>query len=169
MMRASALYISIIVSILIVLICGSLLMVGYTYKMFERKHNRLTILRENVLSGTSIVLQKEFETDTAMRISLLDNAKDSALLEKKSWGIYEIGAVKCWINSDTASNVFMIGSALEDSLKVLYLTDEDRPMSITGESLIKGTAYLPKSGIKAGYVESYGYKDKTLVYMADLL
>lgn len=164
MIRASALYISLIISILIVLICGSLLMIGFTYKMYERKQIRLISLRENIASGTLMVLQKAFKTDTSMRISLFGNDRDSVSLEKKSWGIYEIGVVKSWIQNDTAGTAFMIGSTLVDSLKVLYLTDEDRPMSITGESMIKGTAYLPKSGIKAGYVESYGYKDKTLVY-----
>ncbi|TCC99770.1 hypothetical protein [Pedobacter psychroterrae] len=164
MIRSSALYISLIISILIVLICGALLMIGFTYKMFERKQNRLRVLKENVASGTLMVLQKEFKTDTSMRISLFGQDRDSVLLEKRSWGIYEIGVVKSWIQQDSVGTAFMIGAMPTDTLKVLYLTDEDRPMSITGESMIKGTAYLPKSGIKAGYVESYGYKDKTLVY-----
>ena len=139
-------------------------MVGFTYKMYERKQQRAMLLKENLSSGSLVLLQKEFKTDTSMRMSLFRSSQDSVLLEKRSWGIYEIGLVKSWIQSDTAGSVFMIGATLSDSLKVLYLTDEDRPMSITGESQIRGTAYLPKSGIKAGYVESYGYKDKTLVY-----
>jgi len=164
MIRASALYISLIISILIVLICGALLMIGFTYKMYERKQKRLMALKENIASGMLMVLQKEFKTDTSMRISLFGQDRDSVLVEKRTWGIYEIGVVKSWIQHDSLGTAFMIGSRLTDTLRVLYLTDEDRPMSITGESMIKGTAYLPRSGIKAGYVESYGYKDKTLVY-----
>ncbi|WP_285060250.1 hypothetical protein [Pedobacter ginsengisoli] len=166
MIRASALYISLIVSILIVLVCGSMLLIGFTYRMQERKQERAQLLRENVASAMLILMQQDFKADTAQQLSLYGKEKDSVSLEKKAWGIYELGLAASWINADTLRKAFLIGTPLTDSLKVLYLADEDRPMSITGKSLIKGTAYLPKSGIKAAYVESSGYADKTLVYGA---
>jgi type II secretory pathway pseudopilin PulG len=166
MIRASALYISLIVSILIVLVCGSMLLIGFTYRMQERKQERMQLLRENVASAMLILMQQDFKTDTVQQLSLYGKERDSVSLEKKSWGIYELGLTASWINGDTLRKAFLIGTPLTDSLKVLYLADEDRPMSITGKSLIKGTAYLPKSGIKAAYVESSGYADKTLVYGA---
>jgi cytoskeletal protein CcmA (bactofilin family) len=164
MIRSSALYISLIVSILIVLVCGSMLMIGYTYKMQERKQQRTSVLHSNVASGMEILVLQSFGTDSLQKLSLFGTGQDSVLLLKKSWGIYESATVKSWIGIDTLKKAFLIGSALTDTLKVLYLADEDRPMSISGKSLIKGTAYLPKSGIKAAYVESSGYNDKTLVY-----
>jgi hypothetical protein len=164
MIRSSALYISLIVSILIVLVCGSMLMIGYTYKMQERKQQRTSVLSGNISSGMEVLLLESFSTDSLQKLSLFGTDQDSVLLLKKSWGIYQSAVVKSWIGTDTLKKAFLIGSALTDTLKVLYLADEDRPMSISGKSLIKGTAYLPKSGIKAAYVESSGYNDKTLVY-----
>ncbi|HKG08722.1 MAG TPA: hypothetical protein VKB19_19790 [Pedobacter sp.] len=166
MIRSSALYISLIISILIVLVCGSMLMIGYTYKLQERKQMRAITLNQNLSSATLILLTKGFGGDTVKRFSLFGNGRDSVSLEKKTWGLYELGLVKSWIGADTLSDSFLIGTPLMDTLKVLYLADEDRPMSISGKSLIKGTAYLPKSGIKAAYVESSGYDDKKLVYGA---
>jgi len=164
MIRSSALYISLIVSILIVLVCGSMLMIGYTYKMQERKQQRASILQSNVASGMEILLLERFRVDSLQKLSLFGTDHDSVALFKKAWGVYESATVKSWIGHDSLAKAFLIGSALNDTLKVLYLADEDRPMSISGKSLIKGTAYLPKSGIKAAYVESAGYNDRTLVY-----
>lgn len=164
MIRSSALYISLIISILILLVCGSMLLIGFTYRMQERKQERIALLQENAASAMLILMQPDFKADTVQRLSLYATEKDSVSLEKKAWGIYELGLAESWINTDTLKKAFLIGASLTDSLKVLYLADEDRPMSISGKSLIKGTAYLPKSGIKAAYVESSGYEDKTLVY-----
>ncbi|MES2457420.1 MAG: hypothetical protein V4594_17825 [Bacteroidota bacterium] len=168
MIRSSALYISLIISILILLVCGSLLMIGYTYKMQEQKQMRGFKLHENLESGMQVLLTSALPADSLMRLRLFGeegmDRQDSVQLEKRQWGIYELGTVSSWIGQDTLEKAFLIGTNLSDTLKVLYLADEDRPMSISGKSLIRGTAYLPKSGIKAAYVESSGYDDKILVH-----
>jgi len=164
MIRSSALYISLIVSILIVLVCGSMLMIGYIYKMQERKQQHALTLSSNVASGAEIVLLESFTAGRTEKVCLFGTDQDSVLLSKKLWGIYESATVKTWIGNDTLKRAMMIGTCLNDTLQVLYLSDEDRPMSISGKSLIKGTAYLPKAGIRAAYVESSGYNDRTLVY-----
>lgn len=164
MIRSSALYISLILSMLIVLVCGSVLLIGYTYRMENKKLERRDKLEQNLESGLNIVLQAGFGADTLKKMSLYGLDDDSVLLDRQSWGIYEMGLVKSWIGRDTLQKAFLIGAGVKDTLKVLYLADEDRPLSISGRSLIKGTAYLPKSGIKAAYVENATYTDKTLVY-----
>ncbi|WP_316812816.1 hypothetical protein [Pedobacter heparinus] len=164
MIRASALYISLILSMLIVLVCGSVLLIGYTYRMENKKLERRDKLEQNLESGLTVVLQAGFGADTLKKTSLYGLEQDSVLLDKQPWGIYEMGLVKAWIGGDTLQKAFLIGAGVKDSLKVLYLADEDRPLSISGKSLIRGTAYLPKSGIKAAYVENATYTDKTLVY-----
>lgn len=162
--RASALYISLILSMLIVLICGSVLSVGYIYRMENKKQERRDRLDANMASGIAIVLDKDFKTDALQQSSLFGEEGDSVALGKQSWGIFELGTVKAWTAADTLQKVFLIGSVMKDTLKTLYLADEDRPLSISGKSLIRGSAFLPKSGIKAAYVENATYTDKTLVY-----
>jgi len=168
MIRSSALYISLIVSLLILMICGGMLLIGYTYRMQDRKQERMLRLRRNLDSGRELLLLQTFKADTSMRISLFTDADstltDSVALEKRSWGLYEMGTVRTWQAGDTLSKSFLMAAAMEDALQVFYLADEDRPVSISGKSKIRGTAYLPKSGIKAAYVGGSGYADKTLVY-----
>jgi|GEM_PF-2688468 len=169
MIRASALYISVIVSLMIVIVCGTMLMAGLIYRMQDKQQERHTRLDNNVASGMQILLgEQEWAADTVMSVGLFDptdeGISDSVRLEKQAWGLYDIGRVSSWIGGDTLRRSFMMAPLPEDTLMVLYVSDEDRPVSISGKSLIRGTAYLPKSGIRSAYVDGAGYKDKTLVH-----
>jgi hypothetical protein len=53
-----------------------------------------------------------------------------------------------------------------DSAKwaALYLPDEDRPVSVSGKTTIKGNVFLPKSGVRQAYVDGKAYEgDKRLI------
>lgn len=164
MIRASALYMSVVVSLLIVLICGAMLMAGYIWRMQNKVEERRTRLENNLKSGVAMILSADFPADTAIITALYEGETDSISISKNAWGLYEQGSVKAWIGTDTVVNTFLIAALPDDSTKVFFLSDEDRPISISGKSLIKGTAYLPKAGIKAAYVEGQAYDDKRLVY-----
>lgn len=164
MIRSSALYLSVVISLLIVLVCGAVLMAGFMYRMQNKAEERSVRLKQNIASGMALVFSADFPSDTSMLESLFEGTGDSVRLSRQNWGLYEMGSVEAWINTDTLSRNFLIAGLPEDSSKVFFLSDEDRPISISGSSLIKGTAFLPKAGIKAAYVEGKAYNDKTLVY-----
>lgn len=163
MIKASALYMSVIVSLVIVLICGAILMASSLIGRQYQVHRRAFRLADNLDSGIQLVLSSGFATDRSMSLSLYDNAVDSLLLLKSNWGIYELAKIKTWIGKDSIEKTFLMAAKPEDSTKVFFLADEDRPMSISGASLIKGTAYLPKAGIKAAYVNGAAYNEQELV------
>lgn len=164
MVRASALYISLIISLLIVLVCGAMLMTTYIYRMQDRKAVRMQLLKRNLSSARELLLLDGFPSDTLEKLSLFGGQQDSVLLEKRTWGVYQTGIISVWVGADSLAQAIMMGVVPDDTLQVFYLADEDRPVSISGKSKITGTAYLPKSGIKAAYVEGRGYEDRTLVY-----
>jgi hypothetical protein len=164
MIKASALYMSVIVSLVIVLVCGAILMASYIIGLQHQGQKRAFILRNNLESGIQLVLSSNFPADSSFKMSLYENSIDSVLVSKAQWGLYELGKVTAWINGDTLTKSFLIATTPDDSAKVLFLADEDRPMSISGASLIKGTAYLPKAGIKAAYVNGSSYHEQKLVH-----
>jgi hypothetical protein len=165
MIRSSALYISLIISILIALICGSILLASFMYKMHESKMQRNERLNRNALSASILVMQDSFPYDQVQRINLFENDRgDSAILEKRQWGVYELGLVTSFKNTDIVKKAFLIGYEANDTTTALYIADEDRPLSISGKARIEGNAYLPKSGIKAAYVGESSYEGKELVY-----
>jgi len=167
MIRSSALYVSLIISIFIALVCGSILLAGFVYKMQESKIKRGEMLLRNAASASVLVMQDSIAYGSVKHIKLFDDQNetgDSVTIEKRQWGLYELGLVVSFKNTDSVKRAFLIGSSLKDSAMALYIADEDRPLSISGKSRIQGVAYLPKSGIKSAYVESSYYEGKQLVF-----
>ncbi|MES2113015.1 MAG: hypothetical protein V4577_29970 [Bacteroidota bacterium] len=166
MIKASALYMVIIIALVIGIICSSLVAVAYFYKQQSQKKSRFNALENNLGSGVNILLAS---ADTAYSggktLSLFGGDADSVILKKTSWGLYTIGVVKSFIQKDTVFKVFSIASSI-DSTKwaALYLADNDRPVSVSGKTVIRGEAFIPKAGIQTAYVDGKAYDgDKRLV------
>ncbi|OOQ58332.1 hypothetical protein [Mucilaginibacter pedocola] len=165
MVKASALYMAIIIALFIAVICSALIVVGYYYRLELSQKERFNDLRRNLGSGQNILLADSLGYAAERAIILFGHTNDSLRLQRYPWGIFDVGVVKAFIQSDTLVSAFQIGRR-PDTLAspALYLVDEDRPLSVSGQTLIKGPAYLPKSGIRAAYVDNEGYKgDKKMV------
>lgn len=93
------------------------------------------------------------------KISLFNNDVDSVITGKLPWGIFDIGIVRAYIQQDTLQKSFMIAKNIDSAKWVaLYLIDEDRPLSVSGQTLIRGNVRIPKAGIRAAYVDGKAYK-----------
>ncbi|MCC8427246.1 hypothetical protein [Mucilaginibacter sp. UR6-11] len=97
--------------------------------------------------------------------SLFGGEADSVSLKKTAWGLYDVGLSKSFIQKDSLYKAFLIANAI-DSTKwaALYIIDEDRPLSVSGKTILKGDVYIAKAGVKGAYVDNKGYQgDKRLV------
>lgn len=164
MIRSASLYISLMISLLIVIVCATLLSISYVHRLFYLGIERKERLTQNFTAAITLLLNEAFKSDTSFKLSLYEGLNDTVYLQKDHWGIYELAIISSRIGNDSLKKAFLLGFKSRDSLKALFLADEDRPLTITGKSLIRGTAYLPKSGIKVGYVEGRSYEGTTLVH-----
>lgn len=163
MVKAGALYIVVIVSLLIAMISASLLTIAFYYRQEVQKKVRLDKLLVNLESGTAILLSQGFTSyDEDHRIDLFGEQKDSLLLRKELWGVYELNTVKAFELKDTIKRAFLSANAFSDPAAI-YLADEDRPLSVSGTTQITGDGELPKSGLKQAYVEGKPYAGKELI------
>jgi hypothetical protein len=166
MVKASALYIVIIIALVIAVLCSSLIVAAYFYKSQYQKKFRYYQLENNVSSGVNILLASQ---DTAYSngrtFSLFNGDADSVFLKRLFWGAYDIGEVEAFIQKDTLFKTFSIAKAVDSSKwAALYLIDEDRPFSLSGKTTIRGDAYIPKAGVQQAYVDNKGYLgDKRLI------
>lgn len=159
MVRASALYIVIIIALVIAVLCSSLIVSAYYYREGYQHKFRYDQLENNLASGINIVLESNDTTfQISKSMSLFGHNNDSVSLRQVMWGVYDIGTVRSFIGKDTLSRCFMIGHEI-DSAKwgALYLSDNDRPLSVSGKTSITGDAFLPKAGIQAAYVNGIAY------------
>jgi hypothetical protein len=166
MLKASALYIVIIIALVIGLLCSSLIVAAYFYKLEYQKKFRYDQLRNNVSSGVNILLAGEDTSyTTGKTFSLFNSDADSVSLKRVFWGMYDIGISRAFIQKDTLYKTFSIANNI-DSTKwaALYLIDEDRPLSLSGKTSIIGDVFIPKAGVTTAYVDNKAYQgDKRLV------
>lgn len=166
MIKASALYLVIIIALVIGILCSSLIVVAYFYKQQYQQKFRSDKLEANSNSAVNILLGSDddgFKDEKSF--SLFGADDDSVSLKRIPWGIYDIGLAKTYIQHDTLYKAFSIASTV-DSAKwaALYLIDEDRPLSVSGNTLILGQVFIPKAGVKEAYVDGQAYKgDKRIV------
>lgn len=159
MLKASALYIVIIIALVIGVLCSSLIVAAYFYKTQYQKKFRYDQLENNLSSGVNILLANADSTNNNEKtFSLFGNEADSVSLKQISWGVYDIGIVRAFIQKDTLYKTFSMANAI-DSTKwgALYLIDEDRPFSVSGKTTIRGDAFIPKAGVQQAYVDNKAY------------
>lgn len=165
MLKAGALYFSIVVAFFIAVISASMIMLAAHYRSAYLKERRFNRLLLNLNSGISLALSND-DVNGKKLFDLFEENADSVALEKVNWGIYDYSLVKAFISGDTLKSAFLIGKSAEVDLTSVYLSDEDRPLSVSGDTRITGEAVLPKSGVKQSYVDGRPYAGTKLVYGA---
>jgi len=155
-LKSSALQLTVVISLIITLILGSLI---YLYAFYRNQDIRITnktnvlyLMEAGIHLGTSSYLPIG---DTTIQDFL--TAGDQLWITKKHWGLFDVVTVVAKQYQDSLQKAFLIGPNETDST-VLYLMDEDRNLSVSGKTIIQGTAYLPKSGIKPAFVEGKYYE-----------
>lgn len=160
MLKASSLYIVLIISFVIAMICSSLIAAAYFYKLSCQKKFRYDRLQNNLQSGINLLLsEREGALSGTEKIGLFDTDMDSVITMQLPWGVFDVGSARAFIQGDTLQKSFMLAKSI-DSAKwsALYLIDEDRPLSVSGQTSIRGNVRIPKAGIRAAYVNNQAYK-----------
>lgn len=166
MIRAHALYFTLFISLIIALISGSLVLGAYYYRTLSLKHTSEDRLLRNLQSGINLLLgsDDEYAADETHFIDLFGEEKDSLQLKIISWGLFDIGIVKSVSGKTFFQKVFLYGFKPADSQIALYLQDLNRPLSLCGNTKLKGTCYLPKAGVERAYIAGKSYVGSKLVY-----
>lgn len=163
MLKASALYIVIIIALIIAVFSGTLITTAYYYRLEVQKNTRYDKLLYNLSSGYNLLLSEDYDQyDADVLIELPGETVDSIMLRKEKWGVYDLAWVKSYILSDTLKRAFLVAEQFSDSSSI-YVSDEDRPISVSGSTKITGDAVIPKAGIKQAYVEGMPYSGGKLV------
>ena len=163
-LEGAALQLVIIIALVITIISGALLLLSYYKNMRYLRFSKQERLQRALNSAITLSLSKDFEGQDSVFTGGVFSS-DTIFIKQENWGIYQAIALKVSHGSDSLSKSYLIGRRPEKPEEVLYIADEDRPLSISGNSKITGEAYLPKAGIRSAYVEGKYYeKDKPLIY-----
>lgn len=157
MVKASALHLALVIALVVSILLGSLIYLHYFYRSQQQKLDRWETLRQEIESATTLTLSNDFPytlTDSLFPSEIYPT--DSLAIGKRHWGFFDAVTIRSWRDTDTLKRSFLAGIAALDST-VLYIVDEDRPLSISGKTIIQGTALFPKSGIRPAFVDGEYY------------
>jgi hypothetical protein len=167
MLKGSALFIVIIISFVIGILCTSLVFISYFQRFQVQTDLRIKRLDANSSSGINLLLSSldmvgYGEENT---LDLFGEERDSVYLKRISWGIFDIGIAKAFSNQQSNTKIAQYGyKPTKYAKSAIYLTDQNRPLSLAGNTLIKGDCYLPLAGIRKGYIEGQSYSRDELVF-----
>jgi hypothetical protein len=161
---ASLLYVTVI-SLIIAIISSSLILFSY-YKQQERDlyaHEQKVC--QNVMSGIHLLLTNESaEQNTGKFIDLYGAGTDTVFLKNLNWGIFHIAGCIAFSHGKEVRKVALTGygEGRKDTA-ALYLVDAGVPLSLCGETFLRGCCYLPQTGVKRGYIDGKNFNGNQLI------
>lgn len=166
MIKAGALFYAIVISLIIAITSSALILSAYLTRI---QYENLEVKRQlnlNADSGIKLLLSKQslVELNQEKTIDLFNKGIDSVILVRKFWGAYEIIISKAVFRNYSSARTAQVGFYPDnDHLYSLHLSDKDKPLALCGNTLIKGTAYLPKAGVKRAYIEGQSFSRSLLI------
>ncbi len=166
MIKASSLFYAIVLSLIIAIVSSSLILFAYlTHIQFEtfEINQRLHL---NADSGLNLLLSQQsiIELNEKKSIDLYDEGMDSVELTRKLWGAYELAISKAVFRNTSVIRTAQVGNSQQsDKSYSVYLVDEDKTLALCGETVLKGTAFVPKAEVKKAYIEGQSFIGNELV------
>ncbi|HVD97209.1 MAG TPA: hypothetical protein VNB90_03320 [Cytophagaceae bacterium] len=164
MLRAGALFVAVAISFVIALLISSLIILSFHYKIQNLENLLQKKLERNLQSAMVLLMESSLMTEDQTILDLYGEESDSVKIKKSSWGVFEVANVKSFSGRYSLTRTVFYGYRPNDTLSpALYLADLSRPLTLCGNTRIKGTCYLPKAGVKRGYIEGRGFEGTTLI------
>lgn len=165
--KGSALHLVIVLALIVSILISTLIYVNYFYRSEHAKLNRWNILYEERNAAILLSLSEYFPHTSAD--SLLSSPIDSDVtihINKRMWGLFDVSSIINYRATDTMKTSFMAGVGASDSV-ALYITDEERPVFVSGKTTLEGTVYLPASGISPAFVDGEYYEGMDEIVLGD--
>lgn len=162
--RSGALQFVIFIAVLIALILSGLILYAYTF-VYLKEQSKATI--ENIQfsdSGISYLLQNSGRSADTLLLDFSDKENQSVKGHVSQWGIFEKAFVETRHRQKRFVKMAIIGSVINSESPTLYLQETHNPLTVVGDTRIKGNAFLPLQGIRSGYIAGQSYYGNSLIY-----
>lgn len=163
---ASSLLSTLFLSLILFITCSLLLLSVYYLRYFQVKDEISERLENDIQSVKTLLLaDNDIHRETyADSFLLFTQQQDSGFYTKEIWGVYPLAHIKASYKGRQKDRCFLYGaSTYPFADATLYLSDQNRPLSLVGDTYIEGKAYLPKSGIRSGFFQQKGFSRKRLI------
>lgn len=163
MLRASTLYIVIVISLILSVFCSALIASAYYYRLALIDRNLEDRLAANLYSAANLVLTTNAGAEHEF-LDLYGQGLDSVVASSSQWGLYKKFSIQSYSGRKRLRKSFLAGYPLKDKFaSALYIADLNRPISLCGSTHLKGECYLPKAGVQRAYIAGKSFLGDKLV------
>ncbi len=163
-LNAAALYYALTVSIVISTILLTTILLAYYSRYNIHQDVVKQKLLHNAYSGIQLTATNNNDYGHGKTIDIYGLGNDSVYILSRNWGLYKTTVSRAFHKNSELTKIAITGKVATNNKNIsLYLPDKNEPLIITGSTKITGDCFLPKSGIKRGYIEGKHYSGEKLV------
>jgi hypothetical protein len=155
-MKGGALYIAILVSIMIGCTLSLFMMVSYHNQRQVSTFCQSAQLYLNLKSAFELAGSSYFNiagNDTWIKNQVND---DSIRIKKMNWGAYLLISAETRNRHQSVSSSGLYGTFMSPDTG-LFISENARPVGISGQVILRSTCYLPSAGVKPAYIEGQSF------------
>ncbi|WP_140487084.1 hypothetical protein [Flavobacterium sp. GSA192] len=165
-LKSGALQFAVFVAVVIALLLGGLMLYAYTFG-YMKEQSKGTI--ENIQladEGINYLLNtSEFNSKDTLTLKLTEKENQSVKVHLSQWGIFQKAFVLTQFRKKKFVKTAVLGSLIDaETAPTLFLQDTHNPLTVVGNTSIRGNAFLPEAGVKSGYIAGNSYYGSQLIY-----
>jgi len=164
-LKSGALQFTVFVAVLIALLLSGLILYAYTFiYMKEQSKGAIENIQLSEIGISHLLEQQEMNVDT-ITIDFANKENQSIKVHLSPWGIFEKAFTITQFRKKSFVKTAIIGSIINSKESpTLFLQETQNPLTLVGNTAIRGNAYLPSQGVKPGYIAGNSYYGSQLIY-----
>lgn len=165
-LKSGALQFAVFVAVVIALLLGGLMLYAYTFGYMKEQSKGAIENIQLADDGINYLLNApEFNSKDTLSIKLTEKENQSVKVHLSQWGIFQKAIALTQFRKKKFVKTAILGSLIDaETAPTLFLQDTHNPLTVVGNTSIKGNAFLPEAGVKSGYIAGNSYYGSQLIY-----
>lgn len=164
-LKAGALQLTTFIIVVIALLLTAFILLVHVHKQFQVQSDFIVETTKQSNGSMDYALQNSIPLNDTTNIKLDGEDYKTLKVYRDFWGVFEKVVSTATIKNNRFQKIALIGSKQPESNRsALYIQDNNKPLVLVGNTKIEGLAYLPKQGVKPGYIAGQSYYGSQLIY-----
>lgn len=163
--KAGALQLTTFIIVVIALLLTAFILIVHVHKQFQVQSDFIKETTKQSNDGIDYVLQNSIPLSDTTSIKLDSEDYKTLKVYRGFWGVFEKVVSSATIKNNRFQKIAIVGFKQPKSYRIaLYIQDNNKPLVLVGNTKIEGIAYLPRQGVKPGYISGQSYYGSRLIY-----
>ncbi|MEO1416295.1 MAG: hypothetical protein AAFW00_13500 [Bacteroidota bacterium] len=144
---------TLMVLLLVAGILGGYILINRSYILLFDQQGGQEAAWQNLQSGVHLFLSEGFQQGRNQAFQLFDDSTDSCFIQTENWGLFGLIHGQAQSGRHLHARSALVGAKVPNRLAYsLYIRDVGGPLVVSGNTMLKGKIFVPRAGIRAGYV-----------------